>query len=275
MIPRHPASQTAPVTRGGQFTAHVARGHRTRVRSRAAGSVALLEADPDLARHLDSSTAPGDVRDVCRVRSVAAGCWRPAGEPAVVSAGIGLFVLDGLLTRQVRLGDRRSVELLGSGDLLRPGQPDGDEYAIVSHEATWQVLWPARFAAIDSAAVARLAELEGVIGELTGRALQRSRSLAVRLAIAQLPRLEGRLHVLFWHLADRWGRRERGTVALPLPLSRELLAELICAKRTSVGPALQRLAERGLVARRPTGVWELRGDPPGELLARFEDSPLS
>ena len=34
----------------------------------------------------------------------------------------------------------------------------------------------------------------------------RSRHLAVNMAIVQQARIDTRLHMLFWHLADRWGR---------------------------------------------------------------------
>ncbi len=69
------------------------------------------------------------------------------------------------------------------------------------------------------------------------------------------------------HLADRWGRREHGTVVLSLRLTQGLLAELVSARRTSVNTALKQLVAHGTLERRGTARWALRGDPPDHLLS--------
>jgi len=95
-----------------------------------------------------------------------------------------------------------------------------------------------------------------------GRALDRSRRLAVLMAIVQQPRLDERLWMLFWELADRHGRVHRDGVHLELPLSHELISHLAAARRPSVSSALSRLAERG-VLRREGRSWVVSGAPPG------------
>jgi hypothetical protein len=106
----------------------------------------------------------------------------------------------------------------------------------------------------------------GVLPELAGRILQRSRTLAVRLAIAQIPKLDVRLHWLFWHLADRWGRTHRDGVVLPLRLSQGTLADLVCASRSSVNAALRTLAASGAIRLQDDRTWILTGDGPAESL---------
>lgn len=78
----------------------------------------------------------------------------------------------------------------------------------------------------------------------------------------QQPRLSTRLHLLLWHLADRFGRVLTKGVVLPLPLSHELLAQLVGAQRPSVSRALKELDRAEVIARRPDGTWWLGGKPP-------------
>jgi hypothetical protein len=97
---------------------------------------------------------------------------------------------------------------------------------------------------------------------LAGRALKRSRRLVASMAIVQVPRLDDRLWMLFWELADRWGRVYPDGVHLDLPLTHELLSHLAAARRPSVSGALTRLAEAGRV-KRVGRSWVLSGRPPG------------
>ena len=196
-----------------------------------------LEVDPDLGRALPDQTKVRASREIiAEICSLAPGAWKPAADPTVNETPYGFLVLEGALVRRIAVGGRHSAELLGEGDFLRPQTPDSDEYAIVTQQATWQIIDEVQLALLSEDLINSLAVLPGVLSELATRAVQRSRSLALRMAIAQLPNLEQRLHLLLWHLADRWGRRERGTVVLPLRLTQGLLAELISAQRTSVNP---------------------------------------
>ena len=88
---------------------------------------------------------------------------------------------------------------------------------------------------------------------------------AVQMAIIHQPRIHVRLHMLLWHLADRWGRVGTNGISLALPLSHTMLADLVAARRPTVTVALAELEKRGLVRRVDTG-FVLIGEPPGELL---------
>jgi CRP-like cAMP-binding protein len=85
------------------------------------------------------------------------------------------------------------------------------------------------------------------------------------MAIVQKPRVDMRLHMLFWHMAGRWGRVRSDGVILPLTLTHNVLAELVAARRPTVTSALSELAKRELVRPADSG-WLLSGNPPGELL---------
>ena len=84
------------------------------------------------------------------------------------------------------------------------------------------------------------------------------------MAIVQQPRIDLRLHMLFWELADRWGTVRQDGVHVPLYLTHSMLADLVAARRPTVTKALGELAERSAVIW--TGDdWLLMGDPPDEL----------
>jgi CRP-like cAMP-binding protein len=103
-----------------------------------------------------------------------------------------------------------------------------------------------------------------VISALFARVLRRSRMLAVNIAIVHHPRVDVRLHMLFWELADRWGTVRREGVRLPLRLTHAVLSDLVAAQRQTVSKALGELADRGYVTW--TGdAWLLQGNPPSEL----------
>jgi CRP/FNR family transcriptional regulator, cyclic AMP receptor protein len=133
------------------------------------------------------------------------------------------------------------------------------------HTSGWRVLESARVAVLDRLAATRLAGYPELTGSLVAKALERSRNLAVAMAIARHKRVEVRVHMLFWHLADRWGRVRLDGVVVPLRLSRWMLGDLVLAERESVSAALSSLARRGLL-RYSGGEWLLWGDPPRELL---------
>lgn len=224
----------------------------------------VLTEDPDLAEAV-SRTQRSDAAAHCLapVMTLPRGRW-DGQRRDVTPDGIGLLVLRGLLIRRVSIEGRFGAELLGQGDLLRPWQGEGAE-STLSRTTGWRVLEQARIAVLDRYAAVRLARYPELTGRLVAKALERSRNLAAATAIAQHTRVEVRLHMLFWHLADRWGRVHPGGVNVPLRLTHAILADLVSARRPSVSVGLSVLARQGLVER-VGREWLLRGDPPGELL---------
>lgn len=227
------------------------------------GRCQVLREDPDLltalpAAERDRATA----QVVAGELTLAPGRLTEAELRDLVGGGIGLLVLEGLLLRRVTLKGRSGAELLGQGDVLRPLEPSGVG-PVLGDDAEWRVLERARVAMLDDRFVARLAPFPALIGGLAARMVDRARSLTLVLAIIHQPRIEVRLRLLFWLLAERWGRVRADGVLLPLQLSHSLLADLVCARRPSVTVALQALGEEQLVQRTGDG-WLLLGEPPFE-----------
>ena len=222
----------------------------------------VLREDPDLAETIDAARRAQAVRE-CTARElrIAPGPWSGC-DPAPAGDGmIGLLLLEGLVIRRAVLGGRTAAELIGDGDVLRPWQTDDESVLPVSSE--WAVLEPTRAAILDDRFARHLTRYPELAGRLVARALQRSRSLAVNMAIVHHARVDVRLHMLFWHLAGRWGRvRSDGTV-VTMRLTHAVLAELVAARRPTVTSALSDLARRGLVRPGDDG-WLLSGEPPGE-----------
>ncbi len=224
----------------------------------------VLEEDRDLAESVAPERREQAAQEcLAREVSIPAGRWTGA-QVVTAEDGIGLLVLSGLLIRRVGIEARFGAELLGEGDLLRPWQGE-DEPPTLPLTTGWQVLEPTRMAVLDDAFAQRMARYPVLAGRLVGRAIQRSRNLAVNMAIVHQARVDVRLHMLFWHLAARWGKVRRADISLPLRLTHTVLADLTAARRPTVTSALSELARRRLV-QAVDGGWTLSGDPPGELL---------
>ena len=100
---------------------------------------------------------------------------------------------------------------------------------------------------------------------IVGRLVRRARWLTLQLAISDLRRVDDRLMLFFWHVADRWGRVGPDGVAVPLPVTHEMLSQLVGAKRPTVTTSLQRLAADGRLRRRRDRTWLLAHEPPPAL----------
>jgi CRP/FNR family transcriptional regulator, cyclic AMP receptor protein len=225
------------------------------------GRSIVLDEDTDLAElvpHAQLQTARQ--ASLASVMDLPSGWWDARVDADRARDGYGLLVLGGVLVRRVGFAGRFGAELLADGDLLRPWEFDGDE--TIGFETTWRVLASARLAVLDTVWSERMARYTRVGPALAGRALARSRRLAAMMAIAQQPRLDERLWMLFWELADRHGRVHADGVYLDLPLTHEVLSHLVAARRPSVSGALTKLADQGRV-RREGRRWVLSGDPPG------------
>jgi hypothetical protein len=231
-----------------------------------ASVVQVLEEDPDLGQSIDedrikAAQAAGTARAV-RLRS---GRWRPGREPDHVNEGFGLLVLSGLLSRRVGHEGRFGAELLGPTDLLRPWDRIEAE-SLIPFDADWNVIRSGRLAVLDRRFAMRVAPHPEVAAELMGRLVRRSRHAMLSMAIVHQPRVETRVEMMLWVLAERWATMRSGGVALSLPLTHALLADLVAASRPAVSAAVSVLTKAGRI-RRDGDVWFLAGTPPGALEA--------
>ncbi len=217
----------------------------------------LLDADDDLAEEFDVRTRLA-VRQGTTVKVLEAevGECDMAASFGSVEPGFGLLILDGLVAFETHVGDRIATELIGTGDLVQPSAHRADE--LLERTDAWRILWPTRFAMLDSEFADRVRPWPQIVRALLRRASRRTADIDAMRAIACHPRLEVRLDLLFWHLAARWGRVEPAGIRLTLPLTHRLLGQLVAAERPSISHALGRLASAGLVTG-TAGDWHLHG----------------
>ena len=177
---------------------------------------------------------------------------------------LGFLLLEGVLARDVILAGSTCTELVGEGDVLQPWVAQ-EEDGLVRYHVLWHVLAPVRLAVLDEPFARSLANWPQVMRALLERAVRRTSRMSVHQALLHLSPVETRLLVLFWHLAERWGRVTPQGISIGLPISHELLGQLVGSRRASVTTALRRINESGLLERRADGTWLLRGSPPDEL----------
>jgi CRP/FNR family cyclic AMP-dependent transcriptional regulator len=228
-------------------------------------AISLVDADPDLADLLDAGAVERARREaLARVQRLSRGEWDPAAAQRLAEHHRGFLIVDGLLSRTVEVLGRRCVELVGHGDVMRPWRWD-DEGSHVRAEIGWTVLEPTRLAVLDHELVRRIVPWPQLGLELFNRGTRRAHHLAVALAIAHHQRVDDRLVLTLWHLAERWGRVHPDGIVVPLPLGHQRLADLVGAQRQSVTTAMGALTRDGAISRREDGDWVLHGDPPAEL----------
>lgn len=220
--------------------------------------VSLLDEDPDLGAGLAAGArAAAERMAIAPVVALNPPVWNTGALGRNSKHGwLGLYLVDGMLLRCVRIGRRPSCELFGPGDLIRPWDADG-VYTPLPISVEWRVLAPTRLAVLDAGFTQRIAPWPEVGAAISGRVAQRARSLALMNALTHLPRAYARLLILVWLLAERWGKVTPAGVQLTLPVTHEMLAMLIGTQRPTVTIALQRLSRAGLLLREGRDRWLL------------------
>lgn len=218
-----------------------------------------MDADPDMVAGLDAESREIARRHaVAHVHTLAPGPLEfPSPNGDTAHPALGLLILDGLVTREVELAGRATTELLGTGDIVRPWD---DDFSLdpLPGSVSWSVLEPARVAVLDRRFAAVAGRWPSVLECLVSRMVRRSRQLSIQRAIAQVPRVDARVLVLLWTLADRYGRVSPHGIRVPLMLTHETIGKLVGARRPSVTTALGVLGRANLVERTEYG-WLLHG----------------
>jgi len=224
--------------------------------------VAVLRADRGLAQALGGEELRrAEAAAQARVIDASPGDWDIAPEPERFRGWLGLLVLDGLLARNVEVGAMSWTELLGPGDLLQPWTRVNETSSTLPAQARWRVIEPTRMAVLDRDFAVRVAPWPEVTAALLARAIERTRWLTYQLATRRPARIDERVWMALWHLADRFGRVTGRGCELILPgLTHDALAVILGARRPTVSSALGRLSERGLVTQERRGAWLLHGD---------------
>ncbi|HET6868357.1 MAG TPA: Crp/Fnr family transcriptional regulator, partial [Solirubrobacteraceae bacterium] len=227
-----------------------------------AGTVALLEVNPDLARDLSSEEmrqALGAlVVPAVRIHGGRLEFEVCANDKRVVGSLIGLLVIDGVVVREMMLGPHVSAQLCGPGDLLE--LRSARDQRCFPALATISVPGTAVLALLDDRVLAASRRWPRLAGRLLAQALGQIGDAGAHQTISQLPRVEDRLLALFWHLADRWGRVLPDGVRIDLPLTHETIGRLIGARRPTVTLGLRALRTEGFLERHDDAAWLLARD---------------
>ncbi len=237
------------------------------------GRVRLLELDPDLAPTL-AGEALGRARECVTTKLIGLdrGQRECLFDPREAADQYGLLILGGvLLHRLCQLVARRSI-LLGLAIWSVPGRCSTSTPSCSRRAAGRRFSQSSSLRSI-GASCARRAPWPELLIALSERTAGHARSLALRLAISQIPQISSRVQVMLWQLADRFGRVDRDGVLMPVRLSHEVIAELVSARRETVSRRLKELAQRGLVLPDRRG-WRLCGAPPPELFAFERAAPV-
>ncbi len=228
--------------------------------------IQLLARDPDLGTDL-----PQNEQRRARERVVVPTVTLAVGDEGDLARQmdhpglIGFLVVEGLLLREIGVAGSVAAELIGTGDLIHPGDVRASDLPPLDGRLCWTVLDAAELALLDGNFTVRAAPWPQIFGRITLRAVWRTHGLALNLAISHQGRIEDRLLLLFWHLAQRWGRVSKQGVRLDLPLTHLTLSKLVSAQRPSVTNALGELRERKLLLRNEDRSWLLPLPIPEEL----------
>lgn len=175
--------------------------------------------------------------------------------------GFGLLVLDGFAFLELEAGRGRVGWLIGKDDLIRPWQLGETP---LTDQSRWRVLAAMRIAILGRGLVDRPSANPGLVDRLLERATRTTHWLLAKSLVLSSPLVEERLLLWFALAGERWGRVTPDGVLLDLPLTHDLLAALVGARRPTVTLALQSLETSGLLLRGRRG-WLIRragGDGP-------------
>ena len=243
------------------------------LRTMATNYVRVLDHDPDLALGLrENQWAEALHRSVAPRIRAGVGPWDAARVASPPPGTLGLLVLDGLLARDVDVHESSTVEFLGAGDVIRPWSWTQHGPRSIQAEAAWEIFEPTELALLDRGFALRMSPWPEVVAGLVERATERARSLAIQMTVRHA-RVEDRLVLTLWHLADRWGRVRADGTTLKIPrLTHDSIARMIGASRPTVTSIVAELRGRGLIERQPDGYWLLHGEPPAELLRAADEA---
>src|SRR5688500_13307644 len=109
--------------------------------------IALLEADPELGRHVTPDEAPRARRAVTApLLIVPEGTFEPAAALGCGTHPFAALVLSGLTARELTVGGQPTLRLLGPGDIIH-GAPI--ESGLLQPEESYTATLPTRLAVID------------------------------------------------------------------------------------------------------------------------------
>jgi CRP/FNR family cyclic AMP-dependent transcriptional regulator len=224
----------------------------------------LLEAAPWLGSELTQA----ERRDAARGLSTVALRSSPGRRLLTIPPElVGLVVTDGLLAAKLRVSGYTSTVILGAGDMVCACDIEAPPGSM-PEDRTVLALTTLQLVAVDHRVLRSCLRWPAVGRALLECLTQRLRLSTLALALHQSPRIEERLWLALWQLADRFGRVSPSGATVSLPgVTHSVLAEVVAARRPSVTSAMKRLVVAGLVEVVGRHRWLLRQRPEDGLRA--------
>lgn len=220
----------------------------------------LAEFDSELNPHPRGWSPGGSKRLPARVAQLPPGPFDPQRLVEDSRGWLGLLVVDGLALVQVAAGRAPIGWLMGTDDLVRPWEMA--EVSLLS-SASWQALTPLRLALLDRDFARRAFGIASITDALAAKAAQTSHWLFAKSLVTGTSVIEERLLLLFALLGERWGKATAAGVLVAMPLTHQVLATLVGARRPSVSTSLRGLSAAGLLRRTAEGWLLCRTAPNG------------
>jgi CRP/FNR family cyclic AMP-dependent transcriptional regulator len=217
----------------------------------------LLDLDQELARAIPA-------RDLAQARrnlvvptfELAEGCcWWPTVDEEGQSATMSTVLLvSGLVSRDIHLGGRTASELHGPGDVLCSELPDE---RLFRDAVKWNIQAPTVLAHLDRRFDEASVRWPRLMGVVAARLRARAERVAAHMAVLHMSRVEERIMAVMRLTADRWGKPSEDGVLVPIPLTHQMVGQLVAAQRPSVTLALRDLAHARRLVKVPGEGWLL------------------
>src|SRR3954470_22988181 len=151
--------------------------------SRAPAGRSLLGLDPGLGALLNADRRAAAERELrVRVTTFPVGEWDGGRLADADPTHLGLLVAEGVLAREVLLGDTVSTELLGPGDIIRPWHIEGAP-ELLPVVVRWNALAGIRLGLVDRRTATALGRYPEVWAVVVDRLSERAQRLAITQAI--------------------------------------------------------------------------------------------
>lgn len=239
-------------------------GNPTRRKRPSTSTIRLLAAAPELADFL----TPEEIREAGRIALPAVELSGPVQLTELLERtnAFAALVIDGMLLRQLRIGEQPTLRMFGPGELVATGTPAS---SILVVESDCRAIDGTHLAMLGIEFLAGARRWPHLVVGLQARTADGAERLAVQLAICQLPRVQDRVLAMLWLLAESWGRVTSSGTTLSLSLTHQALGALVGARRPTVTLALGELAERGAVVQQDDR-WLLLEPPPQPPLSETQ-----
>ena len=262
-----------PVTHGRNIarralTSNISIEIQARREESSPASVRLLAAAPDLADFLTAE----ERTEADRIALPNVTLSGPVELPDLLGKAnaFAALVVDGMLLRELRIGEQPSLRIFGPGELVATGMVPS---SMLLARSEFRAVEPTHLAMLGIEFLAGAHRWPRLVAGLQARMADGAERLAVQMAICQQPRVQDRILAMLWLLAESWGRVTSAGTMLPLGLTHETLGALVGARRPTVTLALRELTERGALVHQGRGWLLLEAPPAPEETGKRIDAP--